>query len=210
MLPQQIKHFVEKFSKMPSIGPRQATRLAFYIVNSGKKEIDETIETLEDLKKMSVCEKCFFVFSPKDNDTKICEICQDEKRNNKIIALIEKETDLISLEQTRKFNGRYFIVGNLHKNGSLDSEQKNRLKILKADIEKELGGPSTGSGQGRADEIIIAINPTTYGDFNAVMLAKELKDYAKKITRLGRGIPTGGEIEFADEETLSNALERRI
>lgn len=199
-LPDSIKKFVDKFSKLPSIGPRQATRLAFYIIGEGKNEIDETIASLEGLKKMSICEKCFFVFSPEDKE-KLCEICLDKKRNPKIIALVEKETDLISLEKTNKFQGRYFVIGNLSKNGTLNTEQKQRLNKLKTSVEKELG---------KAEEIIIAINPTTYGDFNSAMLAKELKDYTLKITRLGRGIPTGGEIEFADEETLGSALERRI
>lgn len=201
MLPEPIKKFVDKFSKLQSIGPRQATRLAFYMISEGKKEIDETIASLENLKKMSVCENCFFVFLP-ENGEKLCEICRDKKRDQKIICLIEKETDLISLEKTRKFHGRYFVVGALSKNGILNTEQKQRLNKLKINIKKELGG--------KAEEIIIATNPTTYGDFNAAMLAKELKDYAEKITRLGRGIPTGGEIEFADEETLGSALERRI
>ena len=198
-LPDQIKKFVDKFSKLPSIGPRQATRLAFYIINEGKNEIAETVEALEGLEKMSVCKNCFFVFS---GDGEICDICADNKRNPKIIALVEKETDLISLEKTGKFNGKYFIIGSLSKRGMLNAEQKNRLKKLRTYIEKELGG--------KAEEIIIAMNQTTYGDFNTALLAKEIETHTQKITRLGRGIPTGGEIEFADEETLGSALERRI
>ena len=201
-LPDPIKNFIHYFSKLPSIGPRQATRLAFHVISSGKDEIDGIIKSLEGLESMSVCEKCFFVFLPQDKDDKLCEICRDKKRNPKLIAIVEKETDLISIEKTNKFDGNYFIIGSLQKNGVLGSEQKRRLEKIKTNIEKELGG--------QADEIIIATNPTTYGDFNAAILSKELKDLAKKITRLGRGIPTGGEIEFADEDTLGNALERRI
>ena len=214
-LPDPIKNFIHHFSKLPSIGPRQATRLAFHVISSGKDEIKGIIESLKGLEDMSVCDKCFFVFLPQDKDDKLCEICRDKKRNPKIIAIVEKETDLISIEKTNKFNGNYFIIGSLQKNGVLGSEQKIRLEKLKTGIEKESGG--------QADEIIIATNPTTYGDFNAAILAKELsaplsgagsasggKDLAKKITRLGRGIPTGGEIEFADEDTLGSALERRI
>ena len=201
-LPDPIKNFIDHFSKLPSIGPRQATRLSFFIINSGKKEIEEIKKSFEELEKMDICEDCFFVFMPKNNADKKCNICSDNQRNHKIIAVVEKETDLISLEKTNKFNGVYFIVGNLQKNGMLGVEQKNRLTKLKNRIKKELGG--------QAEEIIVAINPTTYGDFNATILSKELKDFTKKITRLGRGIPTGGEIEFADEDTLGNALERRI
>jgi recombination protein RecR len=201
-LPDPIKNFIHHISKLPSIGPRQATRLSFFVINSGKNEIKDIKKSFEELEKMNICEKCFFVFLPKNSSDKICEICSDGKRNHKIIAIVEKETDLISLENTNKFNGVYFIIGNLQKNGVLRTEQRNRLAKLKNIIQKELGG--------QADEIIIAMNPTTYGDFNASILAKELNDFSKKITRLGRGIPTGGEIEFADEETLGNAIERRM
>jgi len=201
-LPDPIQNFIHHFSKLPSIGPRQATRLSFFVINSGKNEIEEIKKSFEELEKIEICERCFFIFLPKNDSQKKCDICIDKNRNHKIIAIIEKETDLISLEKTNKFNGVYFIVGNLQKNGILGSVQKNRIIKLKKIIETELDG--------KADEIIVAINPTTYGDFNANLLIKELKDFAKKITRLGRGIPTGGEIEFADEDTLGNALERRI
>ncbi len=106
----------------------------------------------------------------------------------------------MSIEKTGKFKGRYLIIGDLAKTGLLESEQKLRLNNLKNWIKKELG---------EAEEIIIALNPTTYGDLNAKVLEKELSGFAKRITRLGRGIPTGGEIEFADDETLRSALERR-
>lgn len=201
-LPDPIKNFVEYFSKLPSIGPRQATRLSFHIINSGKSEIEGIIRSLEGLEDMEICENCYFIFLPNSKNNKLCDICSDSKRNKKIIAIVEKETDLISIEKTNKFDGAYFIMGNIQKNGVLGKEQKKRLEKLKTAINKDLGG--------QADEIIVATNPTTYGDFNAAILTKELKDLSKKITRLGRGIPTGGEIEFADEDTLGSALERRI
>lgn len=201
-LPDPIKNFIHHFSKLPSIGPRQATRLAFHVIGSGKEEIEGIIQSLEGLENMSICKRCFFVFLPQNASDKLCEICRDKKRDPKIIAIVEKETDLISIEKTNKFNGNYFITGSLQKNGVLGIEQKKRLETLKDNIKNELGG--------QANEIIIATNPTTYGDFNAAILSKELKDLTQKITRLGRGIPTGGEIEFADEDTLSSALERRF
>ncbi|MDD5431058.1 MAG: toprim domain-containing protein [Candidatus Pacebacteria bacterium] len=203
MQPEPIKRFAEIFSKLPSIGPRQAQRLAFYIVTLGKAKIREMAESLDDLGKMKTCQNCFSVYFPTPaNAENLCNICLDKKRDKGIIAIVEKETDLLSLERTHKYNGRYLVIGDLQKSGSLESEQKLRLNALKKFIEKELGGT--------AEEIIIAINPTTYGDLNAGMLAKELKDFTHKITRLGRGIPTGGEIEFADEDTLKSAIERRI
>lgn len=198
MLSEPIKKFIEIFSVLPGIGIRQATRLVFKLINSGRNKIEETAEAVSDLKYLKICAQCFFVHQNKDS---LCDICRDSNRRQNIIAIIEKETDLISLERTKKFKGRYLVLGELTKTGVLESVQKLRLNHLKNWIKKEFG---------QAEEIIIAINPTTFGDLNASMIAKELSPFAKKITRLGRGIPTGGEIEFADEETLGQALERRI
>ncbi len=198
MLPDEIRNFIKVFSALPSIGIRQATRLAFKLVNSGKTTIDETAKAISDLRFLKLCSKCFFVFQGPEQ---LCSICSDPRRRGDIIAVIEKETDLISIEKTGKFKGRYLILGELAKSGELDASQKLRLNHLKTILKKDFG---------IAEEIILALNPTTYGDLNALIISKELEGSAKKITRLGRGIPTGGEIEFADEETLKNALERRI
>jgi len=197
MLPEPIKKFIEIFSTLPSIGTRQATRLAFKLISNGRAKIEETAEAVSDLKYLKICSRCFFVHQNKDN---LCNICSDKTRQQNIIAIVEKETDLISLERTKKFKGRYLVLGELSKTGVFESIQKLRLNNLKDWIKKQ---------GGQAEEIIIAINPTTFGDLNASMIAKELSPFAKKITRLGRGIPTGGEIEFADEETLGQALDRR-
>ena len=198
MLPEPIKTFIQIFSTLPGIGIRQATRLAFKLINSGRNRIEETAKAISDLKYLKICSQCFFVYS---STSALCDICRDPNRHKTIIAIIEKETDLISLERTRKFKGHYLILGEFAKTGFLESAQKLRLNHLKNRIKKEFG---------QAEEIIIAFNPTVYGDLNFSMIAKELSPFAKKITRLGRGIPTGGEIEFADEETLEQALERRI
>ena len=198
MLPEPIKKFVDVFSRLPSIGPRQATRLAFLIASLGKTKIKEISAAVNSLDALSTCARCFRTHT---SNSKLCSICSDPTRRSSLIAIIEKETDLISLEKTRKFNGWYLVLGDLRKTGELEPEQKLRLQSLKSFIEKELGGT--------AEEIIFAVNPTIYGDLNSAFLKKELEGYAKKITRLGRGIPTGGEIEFADEDTLGNALDHR-
>lgn len=198
MLPQEVRNFIKIFSALPSIGIRQATRLAFRLIAGGKAYIDETAQAVSDLRYLKICATCFFVHRNTEN---LCDICKDKNRCEDVIAIVEKETDLMSIEKTGKFKGRYLVLGDLAKTGMLDSNQKLRINYLMNQIQK------SGS---KAEEIILALNPTSYGDINAASLEKELKDSAKKITRLGRGIPTGGEIEFADEETLRNALERRV
>ncbi|MFA5386248.1 MAG: toprim domain-containing protein [Candidatus Paceibacterota bacterium] len=207
MLPSPIEKFIEIFSKLPGVGPRQATRLAFYFINSGKDKLDDTARAINNLKSLKLCAQCF---APHLNTGNFCDICKDPKRDKRIIAVVEKETDQISLEKTKKFKGIYLILGELSKSGVLENIQKLRLNHIKSFIQKEFNSPSASSGQGQAEEIILAISPTSYGDLNALVLIQELRPFAKKITRLGQGIPRGGEIEFADEDTLGSALDRRV
>jgi len=211
----------KELAELPSIGPRQATRLAFYLISRGAESLRMLAEDIDDLRQVKICGRCFFVHQNKEA---LCDICKNSSRRQNVIMIIEKETDLISVENTGKFNGRYLILGPIPKTGTLEDSQKLRLKNLKNFIEKDLGGPSThstnaqggersrttGSGQGKAEEIILGFNPTSLGDFYASILTKELAPLTKKISRLGRGLPTGGEIEFADDETLGSALERRL
>ncbi|MEK7508032.1 MAG: toprim domain-containing protein [Patescibacteria group bacterium] len=198
-LPEAIKKLAEELTRLPSIGPRQATRLAFYLVSRGVNEIRGLADAVSDIKNIKICSRCFFVHQ---NLGELCDICSNPSRRRDVIMIVEKETDLISVENTGKFIGRYFIIGPIPKTGVFEDLQKLRIQNLKNGIKKELGGS--------AEEIIFGFNPTSLGDFHASLLSKEFQPLAKKISRLGRGLPTGGEIEFADDETLSGALEHRI
>jgi len=197
--PNPIKKFVEIFSKLPSIGQRQATRLAFYLArkNDLSKNINSAIETIaNDLK---ICSQCFLPFEKNGNN--LCPICSDQKRNQTIICLVEKEIDAFSIEKTKNFIGTYHILGRL-----IDPSDQRSYDALNMNVLEERIKNMPGE---KAEEIIIAVNPTTEGDLTAMYLERRLKDLSKKITRLGRGIPTGGELEFADEETISGAFSNR-
>ena len=197
-LPEPIRRLAARLAEFPSIGPRQAIRLAFHLIGEGANSIRGLAEDVKNLEQIKTCERCFF---PHQGSGGLCYICGDPKRAHNIVGIIEKETDLISIENTKKFNGRYLILGFIPKTGVLEDWQKLRLQNLKSFIQKELGG--------QAEEIILAFSPSANGDFHASLIAKELSPFAKKIARLGRGLPTGGEIEFADDETLGSALEQR-
>lgn len=198
MLPDAIKKFIDRIATLPSIGPRQATRLGFYLAGLSKQQIREFKDAFAGLENLKTCSRCFLAH---ENIGELCAICADTKRDASLIAIVEKETDLISIEQTKKFNGRYLVLGELRNDGVLEAAHKARLATLNEFIDKTLGG--------KAKELIIALSPTTYGDLNASIIAQTLRGKAEKITRLGRGIPTGGEIEFADEQTLDEALRHR-
>ena len=199
MLPEEIKKFVEVFSKIPSIGPRQATRLAFLLTTKQIGSVDVIINALNGLSNVKICTKCFFIHT---NNGNLCNICLDKNRVRDIFMVVEKETDLITVEQTGKYKGQYLVIGQLIKSGFLESWQKLRLNTLKKYTEDNLP-------ERKAKEIILALNPNAYGDLTASLIKKELNDYANKISRIGRGIPTGGEIEFADPETLEHSILRR-
>lgn len=197
-IPDSIKPFVDEFSKLPSIGPRQALRLAFYLADKGPSAITPITKALLALAELKICPDCF---STHDKTQNLCGICSDPARNRSTIALVEKETDLLSIEASGSYKGIYFVLGDVKKTGSLDDRQKSRLDALKKAI--------SGAPEGKVGEIIMAFSPTTSGDISAEIVAEYLRGYANKISKLGRGIPTGGEVEFADPETLSEALKGR-
>jgi recombination protein RecR len=205
-LPLPIQRVADELAELPSIGPRQAIRLAFYIVGQNKEAVRNLAASIDDLRNIKICERCFFIHQNADN---LCDICRNPNRNQRAIMVVEKETDLVSLENTGKYTGRYFIIGEITKTGILEDWQKLRVQALKSFIEKNLVDAARPGEPGRADEVIFAFNPTSLGDLQTSLLVKELGQLAKKNSRLGRGLPTGGEIEFADDETLSSALDRR-
>ena len=195
---KSAKKLVDALSDLPGIGPRQATRIVLYLIRQGHGLQKELESAVGELKKVKVCSQCFYVH---ENPGKLCDICLDNKRDQSIIAIVEKETDLISIENTGRYRGRYLVIGELSRGGLLGPDQKLKLRSLRTWIGKNCSG--------LASEIIIAFNPNAQSNFVAEQIIGELKTSAGKITRLGIGIPSGGEIEFADDETLGGALRGR-
>ncbi len=198
-IPHSIQVLIDALSDLPSLGPRQASRLAFYLAENGYQKAENLLLALQTLQgNIRSCTNCYFIHENLDG---LCDICRDKSRKQNTIMIVEKETDLISLEQAKNYNGVYLVLGQIPKTGALKDWQKNRIENLKNKIQNEFSG--------KAEEIILGISPTSIGDWNASLLKRELENYSKKITRLGRGLPTGGEIEFADDQTLSGALDSR-
>ena len=198
MLPKEIENFIEEFSKLPSVGPRMATRLAFYLSSVEANRLNQISSSLSGLDRIDRCPRCFFI---KEKTVNFCAICRDLERDKSLIAVVEGETDLISIEKSGRFNGVYFILGEMSGRGSFTKKQEDRINYLKRFIEKYLGG--------KASEIIIAFDHNAQGDYVSGSLSEELKNHSEKLTRLGRGIPTGSEVEFADEETMAEAVNNR-
>ncbi|KKU10453.1 MAG: Recombination protein RecR [Parcubacteria group bacterium GW2011_GWB1_46_8] len=199
MIPEPLKKFIDLFSKIPGVGLRQAYRIAFWFLKHNKAFMYAYGFSLKEMADtLAVCSQCFFVFEKRTEEQTFCVICSDKSRDHTVIAVVEKETDLISIEKTKQYRGLYHILGGLitpdeHNNHDL------RLKELMERIDRN---PQT-------KEIILAISHTAQGDLTAMELEKMMKPFAINITRLGLGLPRGAEVEFADEDTLSNAIRSR-
>lgn len=204
MYPKSIQKLITLFSKFPTIGPRTAARFVFYLINSPKEEVNDLMKAIVDLKKnIKACPFCFNTF---EGEGELCEICQNPTRDKNLLCIVEKETDLISLEKTKRYSGIYFILG-----GTVSRLKKEDIKNLRVKelIERIRNPKKFGISNARFDEIILAINPTTEGEATVLYLEKILKPLNVKITHLARGLPIGAELEYADEETLKSALEGR-
>lgn len=193
MFPKSFQKLIDHFASLPSVGPKMAERLVLYLWKYDQEKLDDFSETLRDLKrKISFCSQCFNI-----SENGLCAICQDPKRDPKIICVVEEPLDIIALEKTRRMRGLYHVLGGTI-NAPADKNNALKIKELLARLKK-----------GNIEEVILATNPTTEGEATALYLARLIKPLNIKITRLARGLPTGGDIEYADEATLSGAIEGR-
>lgn len=198
MLPRPIQQLIDEFAKLPSVGPRQAARFVFYLLNQPKEEIEKFAKKLFVLKKIKYCSFCNRAVEPAFAKAAarfdLCDICKDKNRDRTTICILEKDTDIESIEKTKRYNGIYYVIGTEDEN-----KQLARLKNLVEKIKKS---------SKKIEEIIIATDATTEGETIALYVAKALKDLPAvgRVTRLGRGLSTGSELEYMDEDTLTNAL----
>ncbi|MDI6778113.1 MAG: recombination mediator RecR [Patescibacteria group bacterium] len=191
MFPKSFQKLIDHFSSLPSIGPKLAERLVLYIWKYDKEKLDDFSRSLKDLKeKIKFCRQCFNI-----SEQDLCLICSDKKRDQSVICVVEEPLDVIAFEKTKKFNGLYHVLG-----GTITAQNGQDLKI------SELKNRLKNNG---IKEVILATNPTTEGEATALYLARSIKPFNIKTTRLARGLPTGGDIEYADEATLSGAIEGR-
>lgn len=199
MYSPSIQKLIEQFSKFPTVGPRTAARFVFYLLGLPKEETEQLLKSISSLgEKVRLCSFCF---KPFETETDLCEICSNQKRNKALLCVVEKETDLEAIEKIKKYQGRYFIFG-----GTLSKLRKEDIKNLRKDeLLERIKSPEI-------QEIIIATNPTAEGEATALYIERLLEKNlpaGRQVTRLGRGLPIGGELEYADEETLSSALDNR-
>lgn len=192
--PEPIQNLIEEFNKLPGIGPKTSERFIFYLLKQPKKELDNLAEKIRHLKeKITICPTCYNL-----TDKTPCFICSDKKRDQKIICVVAESPDVAAIEKTDKYNGVYHVLGGVI--NQIEGVGPDQLKI------KELVNRIKKDG---IKEVILATNPDIEGESTALYLARLLKQLKIKITRIGRGLPMGSNIEYADEVTLANALAGR-
>ncbi|MBI4100433.1 recombination protein RecR [Candidatus Microgenomates bacterium] len=197
ILPKAIQKLIESFERLPGIGPKTAARLTFYLLHVPQEQLVDFAQALENLKKDTViCLTCFNI-----SETDPCPICQNPQRDSSVICVVEEPLDLLALEKTGSFKGLYHVL-----HGAIDP--LNNIGPDELHIHELF--PRVKNG---VDEIILATNPSMEGEATAMYITNQLKNLALadslKITRIGRGLPVGGDLEYADEVTLSRALEGR-
>jgi recombination protein RecR len=194
LLAQPINKLIEEFSKLPGIGRKTAQRLAFHVLSMSNEEALTLATSIVNAKKhIRYCSKCFNL-----TEQDPCPICSSGKRDQSVICVVESPKDIVAMEKTREFIGLYHVLHGAISpmDGVGPSEIKVRELILR------LRGPEV-------KEVIIATNPTIEGEATAMYISKLIKPLGIKVTRIAHGIPVGGDLEYADEMTLSKALEGR-
>ncbi|MFH1428202.1 MAG: recombination mediator RecR [Candidatus Margulisiibacteriota bacterium] len=194
LYPESLANLISEFQKMPTIGPKSAERLAFFIVSLPEREVVLLSEAL--LKVKTDIKNCSTCFNITDNDP--CHICSDQFRDRSKMCVVATPKELLAMEKTREFKGLYHVLGGVIAPLDDVSPEKLRIKELLARVQS-----------GEVKEVIMTINPTVEGEATIIYLSRLLKPLGIKITRIAYGLPVGGDIDYADEMTLTRAFEGR-
>lgn len=193
LLPEPIESLIVALERLPGIGPKTASRLAFFLLRASDDVSGDLAEALTDLKsKVDFCQDCFNITAA---GRERCEICDDPRRDGSVLCVVEDPLDVLSFERTGGFKGRYHVLQGLL--SPIDGIEADDIKIRPL-VERV--------SRGDVQEVILATNPSMEGDTTAQYIGRQLKPLAVRVTRLGLGLPVGGDLEYADQNTLLRAL----
>jgi recombination protein RecR len=201
LYPPSVQRLITELGKLPGIGQRTAQRLAFHILRSDAEDATALADAIREVKeRIGLCEVCFNLA-----DEARCRICQDERRDASLICVVEEPGDVIPVERTHEYRGRYHVLGGAL--SPIDGIDPEDLKI--AELYARVTGPPVPDPPVR--EVVLATNPTTTGEATALHIAAALRERAPDltVTRLASGLPVGSDLEYADEVTLGKALAGR-
>lgn len=189
-----IEKLIESFEKLPSIGHKTAIRLAFHMLDMSNEEIEEFTKSITDAKqKLKFCSTCFNI-----SDTDPCPICQDSKRDQSTICVVEDVRDIMAMERTHEYKGVYHVLhGTISPMNGIGPDEIKIKELLNRIKDNDI------------KEVIIATNPRVEGEATSIYISKLVKAFNIKVTRIAHGIPVGGDLEYTDEITLMKAMEGR-
>jgi len=192
--PEPVARLIEEFRRLPGIGPKTASRLTFFLLRSPAEQAGSLAEALRQLReRITFCSTCFNI-----TEESPCPVCRDEKRDSSLICVVEEPLDVLAIERTREYRGLYHVlhgvISPMEGIGPEDLRIRELLNRLQA---------------GSVKEVILATNPSLEGEATAMYLHRQLAPLGVQVTRLARGLPVGGDLEYADVITLSRALEGR-
>jgi recombination protein RecR len=189
-----IQDLIDELGRLPGIGPKSAQRIAFHIIQSDRVDVEQIVEVLRNVKeRVKFCSICGNVSEDVE-----CRVCRDPRRDLSVICVVEESKDVIAIERTREFRGRYHVLGGAI--SPIDGVGPEQLRI------KELLARLTDTG---VSEVILATDPNLEGEATATYLARLIKPLGIAVSRLASGLPVGGDLEYADEVTLGRAFEGR-
>ncbi|WP_028552269.1 recombination mediator RecR [Paenibacillus sp. UNC451MF] len=192
--PEPLAKLIDAFSRLPGIGPKTAARLAFHVLRMKEDDCIDFAKALVNVKRnLHYCSVCCNI-----TDTDPCRICQDKSRDRSVICVVQEPKDLVAMERTKEFNGYYHVL-----HGAISPmEGIGPDEIRIADLLKRLSDE-------QVQELILATNPNIEGEATAMYLSRLVRPFGLKVTRIAHGLPVGGDLEYADEVTLTKALEGR-
>ncbi|MET3291269.1 recombination mediator RecR [Brevibacillus fluminis] len=193
--PEPVSRLIEGFMKLPGIGPKTAARLAFFVLNMKEDDVLDLAKALVNAKRqLHYCSVCNNI-----TDVDPCHICSDKRRDASIICVVQEPRDVVAMEKTREFQGQYHVLQGAI--SPMDGIGPEDIRI--PDLLKRIGADET------VKEIILATNPNVEGEATAMYLSRLIKPFGIRVTRIAHGLPVGGDLEYADEVTLTKALEGR-
>jgi recombination protein RecR len=185
---------IEELSKLPGIGKKTAQRLAIFLLKSENPQVENLVNAIKDLKlKLRFCERCFNL-----SEEELCNICQSEKRDKSVLCVVEEASDVMAIEKTHEYKGLYHVLGGVLSPLSGVTPESLHIKELLKRFETE-----------DFKEVILALNPDTEGETTSLYLAKLMNPFGITVTRIARGLPIGGDLEFADDATIGRAILNR-
>ncbi len=196
LLPESIQSLITALERLPGIGPKSASRLAFFLLRAPEEVAQDLASALANLKaNTALCQECFNIM---EAGRERCEICESDRRDGSVVCVVEEALDVLALERTGGYQGKYHVLQGVL--SPIEGIGPDDLKIKQLLDRVARGGVS---------EVILATNPSMEGDATALYLRQELEPMGVKITRLARGLPVGGDLEYADQNTLLRALSGR-